>query len=1098
VWDIFGTQGFDIFLSAGKGALIAGAAAVLIAFLGAFSAGSFLLVTAGAIFLGAFASSFIAAFLIKMAAAYFTDPTLPARLTPAAPQPLTAGKTQDGQPKVFIQFRRADADLAKDAARLSGRPPSGFAEDAFTYLDGAVDPLLLDYRYHLWKFDAPDTEDIRRSDGFLHGEIQRGLPLSTEALPVRGQPELLQFRIPLALLRQGDNYFRIKTIQFYRRLFNQDPDQANLTLVYRDLDAVPPPPAPSPVQEWLQQALQIQVKASDDRIQAFVLQQSAVLQQRLSGVEGQLDPHTGTVVAESTKDVDLQNELRRLELEKGTLEAQRKALVDARKVQANQDTVAGILRYLGTNNNLERANDDLVAELADRQTAVGQELYRAANLSSDPANAVAEAVSLLKREQELRGAEKTRKAYQQADGLIRDARSRLTDALAQANTAGSPVPLGGVVEVPTALGGLPPLPPPERIELPLEVRPGDSLDSIFGMLDDAARRVDASIPSMDNLIEGVDGFRARALAARDTLRRLFFDPDVLEQVTNDLEGKKRAYRLTRQNIQASNELRDSKLKSQHLGAGPTGHLSPARLRASVGRKVLGASKTIGREILGNAFDIGEAWWDIRDGIDILSSPFSAVFTVRRTGDIVDVPPVQTASAPVEPEMRYVAKLDSEGPLDPWELVRVALQQAAPPDASEFGGPRGFPAHFESDPDAEGFLGILRPAGPPPDNPKAGFLVRDYPFSLPEAEVFEAGFPSELIAVDSGGAVYLNNFNSNNQFGGRMFRYFGNPIQREHIGSINYYSQDLGLARPALPVAMEIGDYSDPVHGRVENLFVANQDAPVFFDPGLTPRNRILRVPIHLADLDPAFANGQNRHRLVGQPYAEHPDFTFAGPSDLEVDTREPSTFAGGVRPLYLSDGPAIYVIADTDGNGEGEVRKIINVPGRIWSGLAQDSHGNLFFADFAQGEVFLLPAAELDSLSSGQAAPIVSDPELDQRAYLIKVGLSEPGDVELDTFEQRYLVSTADGLLPFDIPTLGRFSDNVVEIRADIIGREVAVTLRPTRGRVFMAGANSEGFLGKSLRLRLKYVDPNTGAAFWRAETAALRVLGATVLPTPF
>jgi hypothetical protein len=184
-----------------------------------------------------------------------------------------------------------------------------------------------------------------------------------------------------------------------------------------------------------------------------------------------------------------------------------------------------------------------------------------------------------------------------------------------------------------------------------------------------------------------------------------------------------------------------------------------------------------------------------------------------------------------------------------------------------------------------------------------------------------------------------------------------------------------------------------------------------------------------------------------------------------------------------------------DHDGAAEVKKIAEIPGRVFSGIASDQNGNLYVADYASGEVYLIPQQILDDVVSGAAPNFASNDDLDGRAFLIKVGIDHPGDIELDTYEHRYLVSTADGLQPFDIPAVGRLPADIAELRVDALGIELPVTMRRDRGNMFMMGANSEGtFAGKQVRIRVRRVDPDSGASVWSSSLVRTQLAGATVL----
>jgi hypothetical protein len=412
--------------------------------------------------------------------------------------------------------------------------------------------------------------------------------------------------------------------------------------------------------------------------------------------------------------------------------------------------------------------------------------------------------------------------------------------------------------------------------------------------------------------------------------------------------------------------------------------------------------------------------------------------------------------------------------------------------AQTGGGGGFAPNFETDWNDAYHLAFLRTAADPL-NSRNGFLVREHPFGIPTESSVGAGFPSRLIAQDSLGRFYLENEASNERFGGRVFRFSGNPVEREHVGSVNYYSLELSYGRPAEPVAMAIGDFHDGT-AIVEDLFVANIDRGGYYDAGIQATNRILRIPVHYTETIPGFAGGQNRHRIVGQPYAEHPDFRFTGPSDL-VSDRRTGIEDGVARNLYLSDEEILFVIEPGAPGGSGVVKKLIEIPGRRWSGLAVDNNGNLLFADWNAGEVFLMTPDVIDEIRAG-GAPITTDGELDARAFLIKEGLAGPTDIELDSLEARYIVSTEDGLKPFYFSLLGRLGPDVTDVRLVVSDHELPVTYRPTRGNVFMAGFTSEGSLGKHARLKIRRLDAD-GRAYWERRDVRLELFGASVARDP-
>lgn len=524
------------------------------------------------------------------------------------------------------------------------------------------------------------------------------------------------------------------------------------------------------------------------------------------------------------------------------------------------------------------------------------------------------------------------------------------------------------------------------------------------------------------------------------------------------------------------------------------------LRFSNSKAVKAINSPKGQVAIQAATFVGDTAWGIRDRIKVMPSPFSGPYTLFRNGDQVDIVPPQ--EPPVYPphEPGY-----GPGEVPPGGIPRVASRLGEKlAGLNPFGMPLAFAQtlppvsapNFEPDLDENFPLAFLAPFRDR-NNPKGGFLVREFPFSAPKTELLEAGFPSDQIAMDGTGAVYLINNSSLEKFGGRLFRYKGDPIAREHIGQINYYSHLIGYSRGAAPAAMEIGEFEED-NTVVEDLFIANREEGVPLmngQPG--PPNRVLRVPVHLADTNPAFANGQNRDRIVGQPYATHPEFKFTGINDMERDGRVTQNPNDAPGPIYLADDINIFALKQIPNSDQAEVIKIVSIPGRQWSGLASDANGNLFFGDYHSGDIYLLAADDLDNIVQSGNGTITANGELDNRAYLLKIGLDRPGDIELDTAQERYIVSTPNGYEAFDLVLIGRYGNNTLEIRSDVLQQEAPVTLRGGRGRVFIVGVTTENPLARRVRLRVKRLDPATNKSYWSEESTHLEEFGATILKTP-
>jgi len=387
-------------------------------------------------------------------------------------------------------------------------------------------------------------------------------------------------------------------------------------------------------------------------------------------------------------------------------------------------------------------------------------------------------------------------------------------------------------------------------------------------------------------------------------------------------------------------------------------------------------------------------------------------------------------------------------------------------------------------------GVIAPVGDP-NNPRGGFLAVAYPGTDWAPTLASAGFPSNMIAVDSRGNIYANNAASNFSYGGRMFRYDqvipGGDFQltRQLIGAVNYYSLQLQYGRPASPVAMEISDYLDSNVVTWEDLFVADFD--LLTQPGVrTPRIR--RIPIHLIEEFPGGYDGPQRQRMASVAYAEHPNFQFTGPVDMEVGP--PGFFAPNNPPrdLYVSDQQRVFRISQPINGANGVVDTFIDLPGRQWAGMAFDSVGNFFFVDAASGTVFVIPALDLED-------PITQETELTERAYPIKVGLQQAQDIEISGDEDRYFVSTSKGIEAFFMPVVGREGPNIRSIKAKTGAREYDITRRGLgENNTFIVGITHDELINSELRLLVERRDPETNQYSWDEVTAELAAQGITII----
>jgi len=1147
--------------------------------------------TAGAVAL-AFGTAFLSALFAKLLITFMADPNAVADFTPTQPTILAnASAKPAGQGKIRIPFERSQSDLrADELARTEGQGVETFYSNVVQFDPGETDPRRFEYRYHLWKLSSPETP-VRL------GAAAGAKLISTRTQPVRGSGgQLLQFVIPKSeeTVSEGTNYFTVVTVQFYRRVYNVDPDldpdddkayKKALQIVYSDLDLPPPPQqvaqfAGSSAQSntW-SNAFTFSPKAvinGQSQIQDLIEQRRAAIDQiqqeinagwaaQRSAQRSARGNWNTTALGYANQAQATDDLIRRLEDELTDLRLARGNLIDNQITASHRNIQLAVAGYFQDPANAAKTESQILADFADASRPPGSTVAPLLANAGPEANAafremVREASNNVVLENRLR-------QLVAEEQTLTKARKQLFEAKRTAELSGRPVETG--LDRIDLLG----TDPPRSFTFPDTVSPNIS--------DQAFQEVLGELQTERIANSARKNFAEQTLRARDAVldaviedfQFTYFDVDdeAFRNLGFEIEAKRTAHaeavrqkqRLLRESQAAVAEIElidatESAARQQGapvigLDGRPSAELTDVNLVrqiesleqprsfASVGSP--SKFRTIAAETFGVATDVGVSAWEARNKILILRSKPSDVITVNvQDGEVIvgdagaPAPRAQDAQTllasrhqPIElhPALPEVAEqsyavraffpsralplargtlvMDDSGNIvgrPPfgslrWHRERDADRRAGvAPTPVQFQGSQGFPAQFETEKISTDFLAIWHGTGPQGENGKAGSLVRDYPFTDAEAVILNAGFPSDVMAVDSRGAVYLINGNSTLKYGGRVFKYAGDPVVREHVGSVSYYSLQLQYGRPTQPIAMEAGEGWTDEYGLVEDLFIAERDPGIYIDSGIQGVNRLLRLAIHQTTRIPAFANGQNRNRLVAQPYAEHPDFQFTGPSDIEVDRVRRSGGANVPYNLYLSDEENIFVISDADSDGVGEVAKVVDVSGRRWSGLAVDALGNLLFADYNSGEVFLLATEELDSiLVSG--SPISSDQALDQRAYLVKVGLQRPGDVEFDTWEQRYLVSTQAGYEAFNAPIVGRLQSDVTAMKIDVIGRSVPVTIRGDRGNVFLAGNSSEGPYGKRVRIRYQVRDPETLRKENREATYNTVPLGATIIRDP-
>jgi len=194
------------------------------------------------------------------------------------------------------------------------------------------------------------------------------------------------------------------------------------------------------------------------------------------------------------------------------------------------------------------------------------------------------------------------------------------------------------------------------------------------------------------------------------------------------------------------------------------------------------------------------------------------------------------------------------------------------------------------------------------------------------------------------------------------------------------------------------------------------------------------------------------------------------------------------RPLYFSDEERIFEVVQIGPGELATVRSLVDVRGRRWSGLAFDTAGNFFFMDHGLGEVFVLPASDM-------AEPITNEAALAERAYVIKAGLDSPRDIEISADEDRYWISTADGIESFFMPVVGREGPDIRTIRAKTQSKEYDVTRRgPVFNNDFIVNSIHDDLIDYSIRLLVERRDPVTNQYSWEEVEVEFATAGITIL----
>ena len=174
-------------------------------------------------------------------------------------------------------------------------------------------------------------------------------------------------------------------------------------------------------------------------------------------------------------------------------------------------------------------------------------------------------------------------------------------------------------------------------------------------------------------------------------------------------------------------------------------------------------------------------------------------------------------------------------------------------------------------------------------------------------------------------------------------------------------------------------------------------------------------------------------------------------------------------------------------------------PGRRFPGLAFDNAGSFYFADWENGEILMIPWEDLwQIVASGQV--IDSETLLDYYAWVIKDGLNQPADIELENTspiaQRTLIISYREGLERIILPVLGRIQtgsgdDTIIDIKAKRYLDEYSAVIDPEGW--FRIEPTYEDALYRSMRLNVQYVTPE-GQKYWDEKFISFSSYGVTIL----
>jgi hypothetical protein len=252
-----------------------------------------------------------------------------------------------------------------------------------------------------------------------------------------------------------------------------------------------------------------------------------------------------------------------------------------------------------------------------------------------------------------------------------------------------------------------------------------------------------------------------------------------------------------------------------------------------------------------------------------------------------------------------------------------------------------------------------------------------------------------LAMDSKGDLYVDNGASDAAYGGRIFRIDGIksaiPGQRTFVGSVNYYSRDINVARPTAVQQIVMGPNKKDLG---EQLYVAD---------ALETKVKTVAVQNPMVKSTP-----DNAWHNVGQPWADNLTSPPAGQETLTIWPLMDMVFSRDFSKLFYTQGTKVIKATKKEASAP-ELFSVASDPAffQNTSGCAVCTADKeyLFVADDATGKIYKIP---LDDIP----VQVPSDPLARQALidrYTFVQNLDRPGQIRVTDDGKALLISDNTG-----------------------------------------------------------------------------------------